>query len=1000
MPTKPILLDSTGQSILTAAQGITAALEDVAGLQLASKMAKVAPDFSASTAYAAGDYVFYGGTLYRFTADHAAGAWIGTDATAVVLTDDVGELKSAVTDCQNDAIDKLYEKKEISGIGFEIGSLNLSGYPETNPKRARMTGRANVTDYSIIRFVCDPTVECRVALYTLQSGYGFERWANEYSSDTGYIYLRDCVAARAAFRIKDSTSDITTEQLATIATSKLYGYSVEVVKDLENLESLVDFDEYLINNGEYTIQASDIVQGMWSYSTPSKTTNPSHYKRARTKTLLPVRAGMIIYYSNTTFDTYFGVLETPTSSSYIQTIGWKTDDDGMINITKDGYLTFVIRNHDDNTSNVAPTEYDSVVTIKTKIKKDLSVNNDSLKSFNACNAAFETSKFKSQTINGITFAWDEDNICTINGTATSTTVNIISSSGPIPRIYERGHFYPVKFNTTDDSVSLRILLKNSEDTIISTEFVHEDTFIFIPVSAENWSIGLYISDTSHTFEDAVVSNIGVLTTESNNELLTDNSNRYYSFSDMQHGYYYTFTLDALHFRDTERLKADSLMSCILIPVRSGETVFLSTYGGASNAKAYGIIPHDRIISYIGPNHRVRTKITIDSDGWIAVNCVNSNSEEFFCQVEASPNRVGTSALFANSLTNDAYAQIPPYDDDNPCRVLRHDSTLAGMIQHWGIIGASFDCGEVNYTVEGELSYREMELYDYSPWSHWKRMNGIMDMYHYTDGGQNAKDWISLTATATRGWAYSGYSAPDTPSTVANPEINGAWSGRSAVGVGGGCWWKMKQDHENGNTKQAFIIHLGGNDLSNNNPHNENWEEYQDGQYDETKYYKCGTIEDIGTYDLDTDTDTPPAGKQDGVITGVVNSFAAYVGAVLNRILAIQPDAKIFYLTIRNLYSQNQNSYNLWLQYNNVLRQIAEMPQYKDNVYIVDEAKFGANWRCHPIPRMWTGAHLDVMGYKYMASYFNTMIDYVIQTHMSEFKQTMFIGSGKHCSTLS
>lgn len=38
------------------------------------------PTFSESTAYSAGDVVNYNGKLYKFTADHAAGAWTGTDA--------------------------------------------------------------------------------------------------------------------------------------------------------------------------------------------------------------------------------------------------------------------------------------------------------------------------------------------------------------------------------------------------------------------------------------------------------------------------------------------------------------------------------------------------------------------------------------------------------------------------------------------------------------------------------------------------------------------------------------------------------------------------------------------------------------------------------------------------------------------------------------------------------------------------------------------------------
>lgn len=53
-------------------------------------LAAIAPTFSTSTAYPAGSYVWYDGTMYKFTAAHAAGSWTGTDATAVILGTDLG----------------------------------------------------------------------------------------------------------------------------------------------------------------------------------------------------------------------------------------------------------------------------------------------------------------------------------------------------------------------------------------------------------------------------------------------------------------------------------------------------------------------------------------------------------------------------------------------------------------------------------------------------------------------------------------------------------------------------------------------------------------------------------------------------------------------------------------------------------------------------------------------------------------------------------------------
>jgi hypothetical protein len=73
---------------------------------LTNLLAAVAPTFSTSTSYSAGAYVWQGGKLYRFTAAHPAGTWTGTDAAAVALGNDVGDLKSSFvpTDVPNDGI--------------------------------------------------------------------------------------------------------------------------------------------------------------------------------------------------------------------------------------------------------------------------------------------------------------------------------------------------------------------------------------------------------------------------------------------------------------------------------------------------------------------------------------------------------------------------------------------------------------------------------------------------------------------------------------------------------------------------------------------------------------------------------------------------------------------------------------------------------------------------------------------------------------------------------
>lgn len=87
----------------------------------------IADTFSSSTAYAAGDYAWYDGTLYRFTAAHAAGSWSGTDASAVVLANDLADLKSRIAGITETQIStNLYDVAACSpqdGKSYWNGSL-------------------------------------------------------------------------------------------------------------------------------------------------------------------------------------------------------------------------------------------------------------------------------------------------------------------------------------------------------------------------------------------------------------------------------------------------------------------------------------------------------------------------------------------------------------------------------------------------------------------------------------------------------------------------------------------------------------------------------------------------------------------------------------------------------------------------------------------------------------------------------------------------------------
>lgn len=136
-------------------------------------LATIAPTFSASTPYTAGEYVWYSGTLYRFTADHPAGAWVGTDATAAEVGEEISALKSAATGSANAFVDGLAEK-ELKTLLNESGYIAYNG-KERDQDSYRRSGyiavnKGDLISYSAIRV----TGMALIAYYTAEKEYDLE----------------------------------------------------------------------------------------------------------------------------------------------------------------------------------------------------------------------------------------------------------------------------------------------------------------------------------------------------------------------------------------------------------------------------------------------------------------------------------------------------------------------------------------------------------------------------------------------------------------------------------------------------------------------------------------------------------------------------------------------------------------------------------------------------------------------------------------------------------
>ena len=289
---------------------------------------------------------------------------------------------------------------------------------------------------------------------------------------------------------------------------------VSNAKDLVNKEYVditkdgLTFDEYLINQGSYTIQVSDMESGQWSFGRKQETNT-----RARTKYLLPVREGMVINYQNTTFDIYFGVLETPTSTSYIQIIGWQTNSGGYITINKNGYLTFVIRNHEDITAEVDPANFNSIVTIQTIDFLNFQSIQNSLALDENVNLISDGTELRYDTNSqNVSFVWNEDKtVCTLNGTNSSSSIIagqiIFGDKTTMPKGLIPGETYYVSVLTTNPQVVFCFYFYINE-VYSSVQLFNENGKLTIPTTATG-VLALIGVRPGQTATNDTISNFGI-----------------------------------------------------------------------------------------------------------------------------------------------------------------------------------------------------------------------------------------------------------------------------------------------------------------------------------------------------------------------------------------------------------------------------------------------------------------------------------------------------------
>ena len=171
-------------------------------------------------------------------------------------------------------------------------------------------------------------------------------------------------------------------------------------------------------------------------------------------------------------------------------------------------------------------------------------------------------------------------------------------------------------------------------------------------------------------------------------------------------------------------------------------------------------------------------------------------------------------------------------------------------------------------------------------------------------------------------------------------------------------WGGAQKTEN--LKHAYIIDLGSNDM---------------------KYYEVGNLEtDVDWDDYNNNADT----------------FAGWIVGLVQRLRSVNPRCYIFFYTSRNYMYPNSSDYATKAL--PIIRQLPDFLQGHfeyDRFYLADNALCGAQYDNIYRSVLMNGGHPSVIGYQYEAFVMNTLIDYIIRTNYNDFKEAMFVISGKH-----
>ncbi len=256
----------------------------------------------------------------------------------------------------------------------------------------------------------------------------------------------------------------------------------------------------------------------------------------------------------------------------------------------------------------------------------------------------------------------------------------------------------------------------------------------------------------------------------------------------------------------------------------------------------------------------------------------------------------------------------------PLDRIRTDGGMMSIFRHIGCIGDSLSSGEfeVDIDKDGECGY--WDCYEYSWGKIIERITGI-EMTNFSRGGMTA---------------HKLYCEADRQNSVTE-NINRLFAEE--------------------NTKQAYIVALGVNDLN----------------YIDMDCYNG----QIGNPKTDIQADYRKN----------AHTLVGWYARIIQRLQENEPDAKFFLITIPNDGS-GKEALSVFAE------AVCGIAEQLDNCYVIDLFRHAPHYDDEFRRSYFNGGHMNAMGYTLSAHYIMTYIDWIIKNNPNEFRYVQFIGSGK------